>query len=139
MISIILNNESNNISYNYMCDSVDVNIMNNNIEVERIVLHAMLSVLCALAIWYVFILGNMVFNIVQRKNLEKEAVNLSNQVADLELSYLSSFNSVDRALSFAMGFKEVKATFATRKSFGLLGSLGALGSLPLVKSNTNEI
>lgn len=96
----------------------NVNIMNNNIEVEKIILNIMLSILAALALWYVLILGNMVFNIVQRKTLEKEALALSNEVGDLELSYLSVSSSVDMALSSSMGFKETHANFAIRKSLG---------------------
>ena len=98
----------------------NINITSNNIEMGRIVLNAMLSFLVLLAISYVFILGSMVFNIVGRKALEKEAVSLSNEVSDLELSYLSVSNSIDMNLSSSMGFKETKATFATRKSLGSL-------------------
>lgn len=98
----------------------NVNITSNNVEVKRIILNIMLLTLTALALWYVLILCNMVFNIVQRKSFEKEAVALSNEVANLELSYLSISSSVDVALSSTMGFKETKATFATRKSLGSL-------------------
>lgn len=105
----------------------NVNIMNNNIEVQKIILNTMLFIFAALAFWYVLILGNMVFDIVQRKALEKEALALSNEVGNLELSYLSISNSIDLNLSSTMGFKETKATFATRKSLGSL------------KLNSNEI
>ena len=98
----------------------NVNIINNNIGVERIILNTMLSILAALAFWYVFIIGNMVFDIVQRKALEKEALALSNEVSSLELSYLSISGGIDLELSSAMGFKETKATFTTRKSLGSL-------------------
>jgi len=112
------------------------NIMNNNIEVERIVFNTMLCVLAGLAFWYVLTLGNMVFDIVQRKTLEKEMLILSNEVGGLELSYLSLSNSVDMSLSSSMGFKETKATFATRKSLGYNFASEALDSLKLGK---NEI
>ena len=98
----------------------NVNIMNNNIEVQKIIFKIMLSMLGALALWYVLILGNMVFDIVQRKSLEKEMLVLSNEVGKLELSYLSISSQVDLPLSSSMGFKEIKATFATRKSLGSL-------------------
>jgi len=98
----------------------NVNIMNNNIEIRRIILNIMLSILAALALWYVLILGNMVFDIVQRKALEKEILTLSSEVRNLELSYLSISDSVDIALSASMGFREAKATFATRKALGSL-------------------
>ncbi len=105
----------------------NVNIASNNIKVRKIILNAMLFILAALAFWYVLILGNMVFDIIQRKTLEKEMLTLSNEVGNLELSYLSVSNSVDMTLSSSLGFKEIKATFATRK---------ALGSIKLAK---NEI
>ena len=96
----------------------NINIMSNNVEVQRIAFKLMLSLIAALSIWYILILGNMVFNIVQRKALEKQALALSSEVGDLELSYMSISKSVDTALSSSMGFKETKATFATRKSLG---------------------
>jgi hypothetical protein len=96
----------------------NVNITNNNIEVGGVVLNAMLATLGMLALFYFLILGNMVFNIVQRKNLEKQELSLESQVGDLELSYLSVSNSVDIALSASMGFKPAQVNYATRKSLG---------------------
>ena len=94
--------------------------MNNNIEVSRVALNAMLSVFGMLAMLYVLILGNMIFNIVQRKNIEKQELSLSSEVGNLELSYFSVSSSVDMTLSASMGFKETKATFATREALGSL-------------------
>jgi hypothetical protein len=96
----------------------NVNIIDNNIEVNRVILRAMLSVVAGLAFWYVFIIGNMVFDIVQRRALEKEALALSTEVSNLELSYLSISGTLDLNLSSSMGFKETKATFAPRKGLG---------------------
>ncbi|MEI6280456.1 MAG: hypothetical protein WCP17_00435 [bacterium] len=108
----------------------NVNIIDNNIEVQKIILRTMLLIIATLAIFYVLILGNMVFNITQRKVLEKEALVLSSEVGNLELSYLSISNKVDLTLSSSMGFKETRASFATRKSLSSIGSLS---------SNNNEI
>lgn len=96
----------------------NVNIMNNNIEVERNIFNTMLFIFAMLVVFYVLILGNMVFSIVGRRTLEKEMLALSNEVGRLEVSYLSISNSVDTNLSSTMGFKETKATFATRKALG---------------------
>ena len=63
-----------------------VNITNNNREMSAVLLNSMLLVLAALAVWYVLILGNMVFDIVARKALEKEMLALTNEVGQLELS-----------------------------------------------------
>jgi hypothetical protein len=98
----------------------NVDIMNNNIEVRRVIFNVMLSILVALTLWYVVILANMVLNIIQRKTLEKEMLSLSGEVSNLELSYLSVSSSVDMNLSSTMGFKETKINFATRKSLGSL-------------------
>ena len=114
----------------------NVNIMNNNIEIRKIILNTMFFALSGLALLYVLILGNIVFDIVQRKALEKEMLALSNKVGDLELSYLSISNSVDMVLSSSMGFRETKAAFATRKSLGYGATGEALGSFKIAK---NEI
>ena len=98
----------------------NVNITNNNVEVEKVVLNAMISTFCGLAILYFLILGNMVFNIVERKALEKRELTLSTEVSSLELSYLSVSSSVDIALSSSMGFKKTQVNYATRKSLGSL-------------------
>lgn len=98
----------------------NINIMNNNIDIQKTILNSMLSTLALLAFLYILILGNMVFNIVQRRTLEKEALTLSSEVGNLELSYLSLLSNTDFTLSSSMGFKETKATFATRKSLGYI-------------------
>lgn len=98
----------------------NVSITNNNVAVERMMLHSMLFVLASLAFWYVLALGNMVYDIVERKSLEKEALSLANEVGQLELSYLSTAEDLDLPLSYKMGFKEAKASFTTRKSLGSL-------------------
>lgn len=114
----------------------NVNIMNNNIEIEKNIFNTMIFVLAALAFFYVLILGNTVFNIVERRTLEKEMLSLSNEISDLEVSYLAVSNNVDMNLSSTMGFKETKATFATRKSLGFNLNTNHLGSIKLAN---NEI
>lgn len=113
----------------------NVNIMNNNIEIGKNILNTMLFILATLVLFYVLILGNMVFNIIERRTLEKEMLTLSNEVGELEVSYLAVSNSVDINLSSAMGFKETKATFATRKSLGFNSS----SNFGNIKLTNNEI
>lgn len=100
-----------------------VNAVADDALLRKNVLNVMIFVFFALVLSYVLILGNMVFDIAQRKVLEKEALALVNEVGSLELSYLSISNSLDLSLSESMGFKETKATFATRKSLGSLSLL----------------
>src|SRR3989338_672742 len=98
----------------------NINIINNNIE--KFVLRIILWSFGALAVWYVLLLGNMVFNIVERRQLEADARTLSSEVGDLELVYLSLSSKIDLNFSYSMGFQEAKTKFATRKSLGSLGN-----------------
>jgi hypothetical protein len=50
--------------------------------------------------------------------VEADARKLSNEVLELELTYLDKSNKIDFALAESLGFKETKANFATRKSLG---------------------
>lgn len=95
----------------------NVNIVDNG-NLQKRILNIMLWTLGTLALLYVFLLGNMVFNIIGRRTLETRALTLSNDVGSLELEYLSLSQKVDLDLAHSLGFKETKATFATRKALG---------------------
>jgi hypothetical protein len=98
--------------------SRSVSIVNNN-GLERNILRGIVASAIVLAGCYVVIMGSMVFNIVERKALEANARNLSNEVGELELQYLNISKSVDLALAESKGFKETDTKkFATRKSLG---------------------
>ena len=101
-------------------------IMHSNLE--HVVLNAMLGMFAVLAFCYVFFLGNMVVNIVERRTLESQARTLADEVSDLELTYLATSNTIDVDLSYSLGFEEIKPNFATRKP--LTAHFG-FGSLPL--------
>lgn len=106
--------------------AVGISIVDNG-NLEKRVLYFLLVSLGGLGIFYILILGNMVFNIIERKNLEEQARTLESAVGKLELSYLSASGNVDLNLSHSLGFKETQIKFATRK---------ALGSIKMAK---NEI
>lgn len=95
-----------------------VSLTANNLDANKAILRAMLSTLVLLAASYIFIIGFTVWNIVERRNLEKEMQVLTTEVGELELEYLALTESIDQELSQAMGFKEVQASFATRRSLG---------------------
>jgi len=96
----------------------NASVMQSNADMPRVILRAMLSTLGFLALTYALLLGLMVWNIVERKNLEKETQALSAEVGDLELAYLSLSSSIDIELSRSMGFEEARASFAPRRSLG---------------------
>ena len=93
-----------------------VSVVNNNIE--KLLFNIILCFFGVLALLYFLFLGNMVKNIIERKSFEANASTLSNQVRDLELTYLSMSNNIDLPLSYSMGFQETKTVFATRKALG---------------------
>lgn len=107
------------------------NVINTN-EIERLALRFIFWSFGVLAILYVVLLGNMVQNIVARKNSEMAAQNLSNDVSTLELQYLSLSNNIDLNLSHSLGFQEAKPTFATRRYVGLMSTDSA-------KANQNDL
>ncbi len=72
----------------------NVNIVDNG-NLQKRILNIMLWTLGTLALLYVFLLGNMVFNIIGRRTLETRALTLSNDVGSLELEYLSLSQKVD--------------------------------------------
>ena len=110
-----------------------VNVINNNIE--KLILNIIFCSFGALALLYILFLGNTVGNIIERRSLEANARALSNEVKDLELTYLSMSNNIDLTLSHSLGFKETKTIFATRKSLGL----GSNQSLDSVKNTQNDL
>ena len=98
--------------------ATNVNVANNN-SPERKVLNLMLWSLGLLAFCYVLFLGNMVFNIIERRALEADARSLLNEVGNLESEYFSVSNNIDITLATSMGFKDTKdKQYAVRKSLG---------------------
>ena len=95
----------------------NVNIIDNG-NLQRKILNTMLWMFAILGFFYVFFLGNMVFNIVERKSLDTYAHTLQNDVGNLELEYLSMSQKVDLDLAYSLGFKEIKTKYATRKTLG---------------------
>jgi len=103
--------------------AVNVNVVNNN-NLQKRMVHYMIMAFGLLAVFYILVLMNMVWNIVERKSLQADARNLTNEVGALELKYLTLSDEVDVGMSYKMGFREVKPTFATSsKSLGTLAKV----------------
>ncbi len=113
----------------------EVNIINNN-DIERKILHIISISFGLLAILYVVFLGNIIFNIVERRTIEADARNVGNEVMQLEENYLAMNSKLDINTAYAMGFSDAKATFATRQSTPSLGMNTSKSDTTLAK---NEI
>jgi hypothetical protein len=97
----------------------NVNIIDDG-NLQKRILNIMFLTLGILVFFYIFFLGNMIFNIVERKSLETYARTLSNEVGDLELEYLAVSEKVDLDLAYSLGFKETKTKFANRRPLGII-------------------
>ncbi|MCX6758042.1 MAG: hypothetical protein NTZ44_04145 [Candidatus Nomurabacteria bacterium] len=100
----------------------NTNIVNNN-NLEKRVFNTILSIIVFLVLCYILLLGNIVWNIVARKNLEVNARNLSTEVSSLELNYLSLSNKIDLNLAQSLGFKDVTKVYTSRQKLGSLAKL----------------
>src|SRR3989344_5805766 len=80
----------------------------NNVPAERKFLQIFVWSFGLLALLYVLILGNMVFNIVERRSLEAEARTLVSEVGDLELRFLTLSGKIDPEFGYSLGFVENK-------------------------------
>lgn len=96
----------------------NTSITANNVDMSKIILRSLLATLALLGMIYILLIGLMVWNIVERKDLEKEMQTLSAEVGNLELEYLALTSSINLELSESMGFREIPPNFATRKSLG---------------------
>ena len=103
-----------------------VSIVNNN-NLERRIFTTLLLGFAFFTAIYLLLLGNMIFNIIERKTAETEIRNLSSSVSGLELSYLSLSKNINLDMAGSLGFSETsQKKFTSRK---------ALGSLKLASSN----
>lgn len=114
-----------------------INTINNN--AEKFMLKVVLFSFAALAVWYLLLLGNIVLNIAERKTVEAKVRTLSSEVGDLELGYLAMSNNIDLNLSYSLGFKEVDAKFATRKTLDAVGFNSATSSDLSLNKARNDI
>ncbi|MFA7285255.1 MAG: hypothetical protein WC011_00190 [Candidatus Paceibacterota bacterium] len=69
---------------------------------------------------YVLVLGNMIFNIIERKTVELDIRNLANEVGNLESDYIALANTIDKNSSVSFGFNEISPVFATRTAIGFI-------------------
>lgn len=87
-------------------------------DFEKKVFYILLISFGVLCICYLYVVGSMISNILERKSLETHARNVSNELSELEIKYFTMSKDINLSLSSMMGFKEVKADFATRKTLG---------------------
>jgi hypothetical protein len=85
-----------------------------NIRKINITLFAVLGVLF---VGYVYLLGNTIFDVVARKEIETNNRTAMSEISSLELGNLSMYNNLDITYAKSIGFVESTPHFATRAAF----------------------
>ncbi len=94
---------------------INTNIVNND-NLERKLFYALACTLLILFASYVYFLGSITFNIVQRNSFNADIRNLSSTIGGLEQEYLSLSSNIDLRLADNLGFKETKKShFVSRE------------------------
>ena len=95
---------------------ITTNIVENS-YIQKILLRILISSLIVLSVIYIYFIGSITFNVLARKTLEGTVRNLSSNISNLELTYLSSANKINKDFALSKGFVEINNNiFATRGS-----------------------
>lgn len=86
-----------------------------NINTQRALFRVLITGSILLFAVYIYLIGSITFNVIARKSLENIVVNLTGQVNQLELTYLSNVNKTDKNYALSNGFVDVPQNiFASR-------------------------
>ena len=86
-----------------------------NTDAQRVVFRILVGALFSFFVVYLYIIGSITFNVIARKTLENTARSLGNNISNLELTYLSNINNVNKARASELGFVDTNSNiFATR-------------------------
>lgn len=87
-----------------------------NINTQKIIFKILISSSIVLFVGYVYLIGSITFNVIARKSLENSMANLTNDVNQLEITYLDNLNKIDKEYAFSRGFVETKPNIFVSRS-----------------------
>jgi len=79
-----------------------------NINTQKILFRILICSSILLFAVYIYLVGSITFNVIARKSLENSMANLTNEVNELEISYLNQINKIDKEYAYSKGFVESK-------------------------------
>lgn len=86
-----------------------------NTNTQRIIFKILIALLISLSIVYIYMIGSITFNVVARRSLENTEKQIGSNISQLELTYLTRMNEVDKARAISLGYMETnKNIFAVR-------------------------
>jgi len=95
--------------------AVSNEIADNNLLRIRIFKGILLS-LITFSVVYAYLIGSIVFNGLAKKSLENNVRELVNNVGQLELSYLTLSNSIDKDLAISLGYVDAHNSFIVTRT-----------------------
>lgn len=78
-----------------------------NINTQKMLFTILLTSLIVLFALYIYLIGSITFNVIARKSLEKNVVDLTGNIHQLELAYLNNVNSIDKNYALSNGFVDI--------------------------------
>jgi hypothetical protein len=91
------------------------NDIGQNINTQRAILRILVVGSVVLSVVYFYLVGSITFNVIARKTLEANVLDLTSQVNGLEITYLSKVNEADKDYALSNGFVDAPQNiFATR-------------------------
>lgn len=86
-----------------------------NTDTQYMLFRVLVGALIILSIVYAYLIGSITFNILARKSLESTIRTVGSHVGELELTYLSKTNQIDKNFALSKGFVDIHQNiFATR-------------------------
>jgi hypothetical protein len=85
-----------------------VKMITNNIventKTQKILFNILISSTLVLCLVYGYLIVSMTFNIIARKSLEKNLATLTNEVNDLNITYINNINEINKEYALSKGF-----------------------------------
>lgn len=86
-----------------------------NMNTQKILFRILISGSIVLFAVYIYLIGSITFNVIARKSLENTKTELTSHVNQMELTYLSNVNKIDKEYAISLGFVDVHQNiFASR-------------------------
>ncbi len=96
-----------------------IKILQSKINYTKTLIGVLFVFILIFMILYSYFMNMSVLNIVERKAAEKNILNISSEISNLEAEYFSKINNINIEFALLNGFEEVeKINFAYRKGFG---------------------
>lgn len=91
------------------------NEISTNSNTQVFLFKILISLILALSVLYIYMIGSITFNVIARKSLENTSRLLSSNISQLELDYLSNANQLNKSYASTIGFVDAKSNiFAVR-------------------------